>query len=571
MRPPVVGLTRRPRVAAAWLGALVVCAALGFGTLGARRALDIPPATLTVDAAEQTITQKELRSALGYLAADARAGRGVSHEGNEAAVRYLVKKMTDAGVTPAADGFLQPVPLVTARLGSRTRLSFRDTGHANRERFWTPGEEFFPVLASAVATVEAPLIYAGAGIVDAEQGIDDFSSLDVRNHIVVVLDQSGPRPPRSSQPRPEGGSPRMPPDPSKVEFKAREAAVRGASGVIVVSRERRLRAFSATWPTSPSVRETTYHLDADALTIPVARVSASVASDILGLGKPDSPARDVNGLFNNPSFRFASTTRLRLTVDLRTKSVNAPNVLGFVEGRDPVLKSELVVVSAHLDHDGIDDQGRIYNGADDDGSGTVAVVEIAGAFAAAARQGGLTRRSVLLALFNAEERGLLGSRHFAANPLPLLHRPVANLNLDMVGRHEEIPRTNDPRFRGLQPRPEHEARTLFHILGYSLSPDLAAVVKEEAERVGLSAREEYDENPSNLLRRSDHWSFLAAGVPALFLTTGLHPTYHTPRDDVADIDFENLERMARLTFRAAWRIAEAGGEARLTATPTSEP
>lgn len=559
-------LTGRHGVVAS-CGIVIACAALGLRGLSARPPLDVPSATPAVDRAEQTITTTELRTALTYLAADARSGRGVAHEGNAAAVRYLVEKMAAAGVVPPAGGFTQPVPLVASRLGAKTRFACTDPADPTRRREWRAGDEFFPVPASATGTVEGEVVYAGAGIVDGYGPLDDYGTLDVRNRVVVVLDQG--RPPRPPPVSPDDARPAE--DPGFVEVKARRAAARGAAALVVVSRERRLRGFANAWPRDPSIREATYRLADDAFPIPVVRVSASVGNELLGLGQADSPARDVNSLFNNPSYRFAPTGRVRLTVDTSVRAVAAPNVIGFVPGRDPVLQSEVVVVSAHLDHDGIDAAGRIYNGADDDGSGTVAVLEIAGAFAEAVRQGGAARRGVVLALFNAEERGLLGSRYFTAHPLPASHRPVANLNLDMVGRHEEIPRTSDPRFRGLQPRPPDEDKNGFHILGYSMSPDLARIVEEEATRVRLAARQEYDDNPSNLLRRSDHWSFVSAGVPALFLTTGLHPEYHTPLDDVDAIDFENLERMARLTFRAAWRIADAAGAIRLAAAPTSEP
>jgi Zn-dependent M28 family amino/carboxypeptidase len=151
------------------------------------------------------------------------------------------------------------------------------------------------------------------------------------------------------------------------------------------------------------------------------------------------------------------------------------------------------------------------------------------------------------------------------------HRVVANLNLDMVGRHEDVPSDPGPRFAGLRRRPEAQTQSLVHILGYSFSPDFARLVKEEARSLNLTMGTEYDRNPINLLRRSDHWSFLKAGVPALFLTTGLHPDYHTPHDDVDRIDFPKLERIARLAFRVAWRLAEADTAPRLVEMPTDQP
>jgi Zn-dependent M28 family amino/carboxypeptidase len=176
----------------------------------------------------------------------------------------------------------------------------------------------------------------------------------------------------------------------------------------------------------------------------------------------------------------------------------------------------------------------------------------------------------VFAFWNAEEQGLFGSRHFVSHVIPTGSRVVANLNLDMVGRREEVPSGNDPRFRGLRQRPALVTQRLIHILGYSFSPDLAGVVREEAPHLELAVEAAYDSHPIDLLRRSDHWPFLLAGVPALFLTTGLHPDYHTPQDDVDRIDFEKLARVARLAFRVAWRVAEADSLPRMTGSPAAE-
>ncbi|HWQ00062.1 MAG TPA: M20/M25/M40 family metallo-hydrolase, partial [Vicinamibacterales bacterium] len=255
-----------------------------------------------------------------------------------------------------------------------------------------------------------------------------------------------------------------------------------------------------------------------------------------------------------PASFVVADRRVTLSVDLRAERIVAHNVLGMVEGADPALRHELVVVGAHFDHDGIDEAGRIYNGADDDGSGTAAVLEIAEAFAEAARGGARPRRTVVFALWNAEEKGLLGSRHYAARPAPP-GRVVANVNLDMVGRNEHVPDERDPRFRGLTRTTPEENADAVHLIGYSYSPDLAAIVREENAAVGLKVRTTLDDNPQNLIRRSDHWVFLQRRIPAAMFTTGLHPDYHTAQDDVEKINFDKLEKIARLAYRVAWRVA----------------
>jgi Zn-dependent M28 family amino/carboxypeptidase len=215
----------------------------------------------------------------------------------------------------------------------------------------------------------------------------------------------------------------------------------------------------------------------------------------------------------------------------------------------------MIVVGAHLDHDGTDAEGRIYNGADDNASGTAAVIAAAAAMARAAAGGERPARSVLFALWNGEEKGSLGAFAFVAAPQPA-RRVVANLNLDMVGRNEDVPDPADWRFAGMPKVAASASVNTLHVLGYSYSPDLVAELREANEAIGLVLKEDYDYGIHNLVQRSDHWPFLSHGIPALFLTTGLHPDYHTPDDDAARIDFGKLTRVARLAARAAWIIAD---------------
>jgi Zn-dependent M28 family amino/carboxypeptidase len=245
----------------------------------------------------------------------------------------------------------------------------------------------------------------------------------------------------------------------------------------------------------------------------------------------------------------------RLTPGVVVQPLKAHNVVAMIEGRDP--SAGMVVVGAHLDHDGVDASGQIYNGADDNASGTAAVLAVAAAFARASAAGERPVRAVVFAFWNGEEQGSLGAEQFLAEPMP--NRPiVANINLDMVGRAEDIA-PGDPRFYGFDRTTAGRSANVLHMLGYSYSPDLARIVDRANGSVRLNIKEDYDRGAQNLLQRSDHWPFLKRGVPAIFLTTGLHPDYHTPADDTERIDFPKLERIAELAGRAAWLTAD--GEA----------
>jgi Zn-dependent M28 family amino/carboxypeptidase len=202
---------------------------------------------------------------------------------------------------------------------------------------------------------------------------------------------------------------------------------------------------------------------------------------------------------------------------------------------------------------------RVFNGADDNGSGTVGLLEIAEAYALASEAGHRSARSVLFASFNSEERGLLGSWAFVERPPVPLDRVVAMLNMDMIGRDEEVPEGGGRRFRGLPVQTAESNRDAFNLLGWSHSASLTDVIERANRPIGLRIKKVLDNNVSNLLRRSDQWPFLQFGVPAVFFHTGLHPDYHTADDRPEKIRYAKLERIARLVHQASWDLAQQPG------------
>jgi Zn-dependent M28 family amino/carboxypeptidase len=240
------------------------------------------------------------------------------------------------------------------------------------------------------------------------------------------------------------------------------------------------------------------------------------------------------------------------------------NVVALLEGSDPVLKNEWVLVTAHFDHNGADGS-QIFNGADDNGSGTVALLEIADAYALAAQQGRRPKRSVLFAAWNSEERGLLGAWAYTEQPLAPLTTIAGLLNMDMIGRNEEVQVGGGGRFTGLEVQTAESNANAVNMMGFSRAPELAAVVDRANQQIGLEIKKRYDNNASNLVRRSDQWPFLQRGVPALGFMTGLHPDYHTVYDRPEKINYAKMEKIARLIHQASWDLANADTR------PTSAP
>jgi Peptidase family M28 len=228
--------------------------------------------------------------------------------------------------------------------------------------------------------------------------------------------------------------------------------------------------------------------------------------------------------------------------NIKSKGVMATeNVLGLVEGTDK--KEEFVVISAHYDHIGTKN-GTIYNGADDDGSGTVAMMEIAQAFAKAKKEGHPPRRSILFIAFTGEEQMLLGSSYYVQNPLIPLKNIICDLNIDMVGRIDRNHKKN------------HD---YVYLVGSDRISKSLHQLSEETNRSSINLQLDYKYNaesdPERIYYRSDHFNFATYGIPVIFYTSGLHPDYHESTDDLEKIDFEILQKRTQLIFHTAWEIA----------------
>jgi Zn-dependent M28 family amino/carboxypeptidase len=231
-------------------------------------------------------------------------------------------------------------------------------------------------------------------------------------------------------------------------------------------------------------------------------------------------------------------------------------VLAAIEGSDPRLKDEWIVISGHVDHNGADGD-QIFNGADDNGSGAVALLAIAEAYAKAAAEGKRPKRSILFAAFNSEERGpLMGSWGYTENPAVPLEKTAAMVNMDMIGRNEEVPENGGARFRGLPVQTGESNNNTVTLLGWSRT-NITAVVERANAAYGLTLKKNYDNNVSQLLRRSDQWPFLQHGVPAIWFHTGLHPDYHLVTDRADRINYPKMERIARLVYQTSWDLAQA--------------
>ena len=521
-----------------------------------------------------SIRQQDMKADLFFLAGDGFRGRLTATPENDLASQFIASRFQRMGLKRiGTDGtYFQPFRLATATVGPSNRLEIELAGPTSPTLRLHSGQDFFPLSFSASAEVKAFLAFAGYGISAPELGHDDYRDLNVRGRIVLVLDhepgENDPKSPFDGVVMSEAATPLR---------KALVAQEKGANGILFIAdvhnhpepQNFEAVARSAWPPKPPRIDRYTLQDWVERVHIPAAQVSVATARALLGdtKGSLEEIARASEKPGPTSAFHINGIVAT-LTTDVNHHVVPDRNVVAGFEGSDSQLKNEWVVISCHHDHDGADGD-RIFNGADDNGSGTVGMLEIAEAYALAGEEGHRPKRSILFASFNSEERGLLGSWAFVERPLVPLGRIAAVLNMDMVGRDEEVPEGGGSRFRGLPVQSAESNRNAVNLLGHSRSASLTQTIERANAGFGLTLKKVLDNNPSNLLRRSDQWPFLQKGVPAVFFHTGLHPDYHTPQDRPEKVNYSKMERIVRLVHQASWDLAQQPDRPRLEPKSTS--
>ena len=527
----------------------------------------------------ESISADEMRADLFFLASDAMQGRLTDTPENGLAADWVRSRFERLGLKPGGHGgsFDHRYALMTAGLGTGNEMhtgggTMVVAGLPSEQRaLLRVGEDFYPHRFSANGSVQAPLLFAGFGIVSPERGHDDYRDA-AAGRIVVILDREpGVNDPASifdGVVTAEAG---------QSIRKVLAAQAKGAAGVIFVEDVHNQSGPASNfqsqaanyWPTTaPRVERYTLKAWSDRVRIPVVQVSVAVAERLVS-----ASGRSLVDLARSAETRGGVTpvplgTTVSLTTSVVRRTIPDRSIVAMIEGSDPQLRNEYVLVSAHFDHDGADGP-RIFNGADDDGSGTVGLIEIAEAYALAAKAGQRPKRSVIFAAWNSEERGLLGAWAYTEDPIVPLDRIVGVLNMDMIGRNEEVPIGGGGRFRGLELQTAESNANASNIIGTLRSPDLRAALEKANQGIGVELKFRYDNNASNLMRRSDHWPFIQRGIPGVWVHTGLHPDYHTIYDRPEKINYPKMEKITRLVYQTSWELASAASRPKLLPLTTS--
>ena len=505
----------------------------------------------------EAITASRMRADLMFLAGDGFRGRLTDTPENALALEWIKARFEWLGLAPRGSGgsYFAPYNLITSTLGTTNELAV-DWGTATSRH--VVGGDFHPRFHSATGRASGTVAFVGFGISAPALQHDDLAG-DVRGKILLMLDnEPGVNDPAS----PFDGVVNS--EYANQLRKTLAAQARGAAGVLFVADVHNRQgeedfdgATRAYWPATP-MRLPRYTLASwmQQVHIPAGQISIALAEQLVkGTGKSlvtlARAAESSHAPLVLPGVSVTITTALQRTV------VPDRNVVAMLEGSDPVLKDEYVLIAAHPDHNGADG-AQIFNGADDNGSGTVGLLAIADAYARAAAQGIRPKRSILFVALNSEERGpLMGAWGYVEAPVVPLARTVAMLNMDMIGRNEEIPPNGGARFRGLPVQSADANRNSVNLYGFSRSNTLTAAIERSNAAIKLTLEKRYDNNISQLLRRTDMWAFQQSGVPAVTFATGLHPDYHRVEDRPERIEYDKMERIVRLVHQASWDLANA--------------
>jgi hypothetical protein len=479
------------------------------------------------------VSQERLRADVELLSAPPLEGRVSLGRGAEVTAWFLAAEMRKIGLQPAAgDGYLQRFDVVPIRLdreGTAVRVA-RD----GVERTFMPNGVFFPEPARPV-DLDLGVVFAGYGITAPELGYDDYAGLDVRGKAVLVFDHEPQEDDPGSVFNGTGFTLH-----ASAWTKTWNAERHGAAAVLLVTEPVNRHRVAPRPPDRANAPP--QGLARSELGIPRVGLPLEAAATLLeGTGRTPAEWQQAIDRGPAPASQVLDGVRVRLiAANAEARAEASYNVAGLLPGSSPALRNEIILVTAHYDHLGVQN-GRLYPGANDNASGVAAMLEVARLLAAHP-----PARSVLFVAFGSEEQLMLGSYHYVAHALRPLASTRAVINLDMVGRPEE----HTPESLGAYEITAARSNQL-NLVGAVFHPGLEAVLRREAAREGLELSTKFDRDSSmRALFRCDHLPFLQKGVPAVWVFGGFHPGYHEPADTIDLLDFGKIAGAVRLTVGA---------------------
>lgn len=450
-----------------------------------------------------TITVEDLTKHLTYLASDEMKGRDTGSPEGKIAAQYLADFYKGLGLTgPVSGSYFQNVPLVSTNF-SKVTLQIGKTKLVENTDFVFTGD------GNMAKAAKADLVFLGL-VTD-----ENLAKVDVKGKLVGLWAVGV----RSND----------------LVTKVMDA---GAAGIVIVTMEGQANFDRIANRYKSLAGRGRIGFDQEIKQRPIFMVSSDKMAQLFA-----TPVETLKEAAKSNPTSIASQKATFQVVKTKTP-VEAVNVMGFLEGTDK--KEEVLVISSHYDHVGVNGEGDAFNGADDDGSGTVSVMEIAEAFATAAKEGNKPRRSILFLNVTGEEKGLLGSEYYAENPVFPIANTVNNINIDMVGRI-------DYEYQ------KAENKDYVYVIGSEMLSSHLKKINEYNNitytNLILDYRYDAEDDPNRFYYRSDHYNFAKFNIPVIFFFNGVHDDYHQVTDTVDKIEFPLMTKRAQLIFHTAWDLA----------------
>lgn len=534
--------------------ALTIVLVLGFSSiplapqvLAQRKTGKTPkaaPGSVASQRGADNITAAQMKDYLSFIASDLMEGRDTPSRGLDITAQFLATNLAHWGFKPAGDdgGYFQKIAL------SKDTIEKAETRVLLNAQPLVIGEDYIPF--PRAGDVSGSLVFAGNGWFIKSKNVDAYKGIDPKGKIAVIFSPPDGPPRGISRGDLTGkrGEDWMDP--------AEYARKQGVVGIVIVPDFQFLANWARNWARiadrgNPTVQR---FQAAGGATIPGIIASPRIANSLFQGEKKNATSifESTYGGQSPEPFELNPDKKLSITVKNKSDSLSTQNVVAVFEGSDPVLKNEYVALGAHYDHVGIGPPANgdaIYNGADDDGSGTTALLAIAEALA---RAGTRPKRSVLFVWHAGEEKGLWGSRYFTEYPTIPLDKIVTQINIDMIGRSKKEGDTNPG-------NKELSGPNEIYVIGSKMMStelgDLSEAVNKQYLNITYDYRYDDPNDPNRFFFRSDHYNYARKGIPIVFFFDGVHEDYHRPGDSPDKIDYDKMQKVTRTVYMLLWELA----------------
>ncbi len=515
----------------------------------AQRAAKPAPVPIASQRGVSNINAAQLKDYLSFIASDVMEGRDTPSRGLDTTARFLALNLSRWGFKPAGDdgGYLQKIAL-SRDLIDKTETQVHLEGQLDDQTLIL-GDDYIP-FARPADLPSTQLVFAGNGWLVKSKNIDAYRGIDAKGKIAVIFAPPNAYPHGivSSDLAGKRGEDWM----NLSEY----AQKQGVAGIILVPDFQ----YLANWDrnrariTERGLTKVDKFQPALGSQIPQIIVSPRI-TNALFQGEQRSAVSIFEGVYAGQlpePFALNPNRKLSIRVKVKSEMLMTQNVVAVFEGSDAVLKNEYVALGAHYDHVGIGipvNGDAIYNGADDDGSGTTALLAMAEALA---KTNARPKRSILFVWHAGEEKGLWGSRYFTDYPTVPLDKIVAQINLDMIGRSKKEGDTNS---RNQDLSGPNEIYVIGSRMMSTELGDITETVNKQYLNLTYDYRYDNPADPNRFFFRSDHYNYARKGIPIVFFFDGEHEDYHKPADSVDKIDFAKMEKVVRTIYLTLWEVA----------------